>query len=289
MGCAVVSMHSPQTRQAILAAGLKLEIQGHTLTIRAHFEKETKEEIMTDIFAGWGRQAEKTDPLSEEALTEYFDEKHIEFTTTGRCSAQAGGARPMTEDEKRAAAQKTAEAQAQWAASGGQQSPSGRAPVPVGPAPGGMPGALLGAPGQAQAALSQQQAQAQQAQYMAAMQAQAQYVMRYQQQQAAYYAAAQAQQVQQQQAWMQHLKAQQEAQAEKSRKAGGFKAPCRYPTDDEVKATLLRLSGGGAPDAGAAEPAAADPAEAYSVPPTVGVATPAEAAAPAAEAPAAEA
>lgn len=283
MGCAVVSMHSPQARQAILAAGLKLEIQGHTLTIRAHFEKETKEEIMTDIFAGWGRQAEKTDPLSEEALTEYFDEKHIEFTATGRCSAQAGGARPMTEDEKRAAAQKTAEAQAQWAASGGQQSPSGRAPVPVGPAPGGMPGALLGAPGQPQAALSQQQAQAQQAQYMAAMQAQAQYVMRYQQQQAAYYAAAQAQQVQQQQAWMQHLKTQQEAQAQadKSRKAG-YKAPYRHPTDDEVKATLLRLSGGGAPAAGAAEPAAAAPAEAAP-------AGAAEAAAPAAEAPAAEA
>jgi len=234
MGCAVISMNSIQTRQAILRAGLtKIEIAGHTLTVKAHSDKDTKQEIMTDLFAGWGRQAEKTDPLPEQTLADFFDDKHNEFVTTGTISMQAGAAgagHAMSEDAKRSHAQKTAAAQAQWAASGGL-APAARPAMPPGPAPAVPPGAVPGNP---------QQAQQQQTQYIAAMQMQMQ--MRAQQQQA-YYAAMQAQQHQQQQAWMAHLKAQQEAQATvtKNRQAG-HKAAYRVPTDDEVRAKLMQLS-----------------------------------------------
>jgi len=256
MGCAVISMVSVQTRQAILQAGLKLEISGHTLTIRPHSDKDTKQEIMTDIFAGWGRQAEKNEPLSEQELASYFDEKHIELTSTGRITAQGGaggGGRALSEEEKRANAMKTAAAQAQWAAAGGAPG-APRAPMPVGPAPGAGPGAV--APGAQNPQLLQQQ----QAQYMAAMQAQ--HMMRVQQQQ--YYMAMQAQQQQQQQAWMAHLKTQQEAQANaqnaRVNRKSGYKASYRVPTDDEVAATLMRLSA--KPAGGEADGAEALPADA---------------------------
>lgn len=261
MGCAVVSLTAVQVRQAICDTFQdkeKIDIAGHSVTLKAHADKETGD-IPTDVFVGWGRQAEKNDPLSEQDLADWFDAKHQEFATLGRVTAQAvqGGARAQTEDEKRANAQKTAAAQAQWAASGGQ-APAVRTGVPPGPPPAGAPGAV-GYNAQAQA----------QAQYMAAMQAQ--YMMRYQQQQAAYYAQAmQAQQ--QQQAYLAHLKQQQEAQAlqAKNRKAG-YKASYRVPTDEEVQASIQRLNKTSAPaedaPAGDAPATEAAPVEAAAEPP----------------------
>jgi len=182
MGCAVISMNAVAVRQAIVAAfpdkDAKVDIGGHQVSIKAHVDKETKQDIPTDIFAGWGHKAEKNDPLPEQALADFFDKQHEEFVTRGLVTLQDPG-RVLTEEEKRAIAQRTAAAQGQWAAAGGV-SPLARQPAAVG---------LV--PGTAAAAAAQAAQQAQQQQYMAAMQAQ--YLMRMQQQQQ-YLAAVQAQQ-----------------------------------------------------------------------------------------------
>lgn len=261
MGCAVISMNAVAVRQAIVAAfpdkDAKVDIGGHQVSIKAHVDKETKQDIPTDIFAGWGHKAEKNDPLSEQALADFFDKQHEEFVTRGLVTLQDPG-RVLTEEEKRAIAQRTAAAQGQWAAAGGV-SPLARQPAAVG---------LV--PGTAAAAAAQAAQQAQQQQYMAAMQAQ--YLMRMQQQQQ-YLAAVQAQQAQQQQYLLQRQ--QQEARAARDRRAG-YKASFRYPTDEEVQAKLKMLASPGAsqtaeapaeetPDAPAGDAAEAAPAEAAPV------------------------
>jgi len=243
MGCAVVSLSSPACRQAILAAGEKIEVAGKTVTLKAHSDKETGEDFPSDLFVGWGRQVEKTSALSEQDLADYFDAATEQFNTTGRVVAQAVAV-PATEEERRAQAMKTAAAQAQWAAGG-----AARAPLPPGPA-GGTPGF----PGTAQQ---------QQAQYMQALQAQM--MMRYQQQQQMYYQQVQAHQQQQQAAYMAQLKAQQEAA--KAKKTGGHKASYRVPTDEELQATLQKLQKKPTSDADPASPEKPAP-EAEAAPPT---------------------
>jgi len=250
MGCAVVTLDSIELRQAIKmvfcatpgAAPTKYDIGGHQATLRPHAEKESNADIPTDIFVGWGRQTEKNDPLSDNVIADWFDEKHIEFVTTGRLTPQGLG----DSEAKRLLAQQTAQKQAQWAAGGvlpgmpaGARAPG--APIPGGPVP----------PGVNPAAANPYALQQQQQQYMAAMQAQ--YMRAYQQQQAAYYAAAQQAQQQQQAAYMAHLKGQQEAQAAARNRKAGYKAAYRVPTDDEVQATLMKLAGKKTADAAPAE------------------------------------
>lgn len=79
MGCAVVSMKDTRVREAILRLGAEIMISGIKVQMKPHTDKETKMEIPTDIFVAWGRQVEKTSPLSERELTKYFDTKHQDF------------------------------------------------------------------------------------------------------------------------------------------------------------------------------------------------------------------
>mmetsp|Transcript_90513 Transcript_90513/g.290151 ORF Transcript_90513/g.290151 Transcript_90513/m.290151 type:complete len:101 (-) Transcript_90513:129-431(-) len=44
-------------------------------------------QVITDLFVGWGRQVEKTTPLSEADLVKYFDDMHVSLTSTGRLDA----------------------------------------------------------------------------------------------------------------------------------------------------------------------------------------------------------
>lgn len=79
MGCAVVSMTDVRVRQAIVAEGNECTINSIKVQIKPHTNKETKEEVLTDLFVAWGRQAEKANPLSEEKIAKYFDTKHKEI------------------------------------------------------------------------------------------------------------------------------------------------------------------------------------------------------------------
>jgi len=79
MGCAVVSMTDTRVRQAIVAEGNECTINGLKVQIKPHHNKETKEEVLTDLFVAWGRQVEKVNPLSEQMIAKYFDGKYKEI------------------------------------------------------------------------------------------------------------------------------------------------------------------------------------------------------------------
>ncbi|CAJ1366833.1 unnamed protein product [Effrenium voratum] len=68
MGCAVVSMVDLRVRQAIVEEGNECMINGIRVQIKPHTNKETKEEVLTDLFVAWGRQVEKVNPLSEQTI-----------------------------------------------------------------------------------------------------------------------------------------------------------------------------------------------------------------------------
>jgi len=226
MGCAIVTMNLAQVREAIVAACTdKVPVAGHMVNIKVHTDKETGADIPTDLFAGWGRQAEKSDPLSEEVLADFFDELHNQFASTGRVAGADVSQAPASSGPQLTQQAQKALAQAQMAQMA--QMPGLRPPGP----PAGNP----------MAAMMAQQAAAQQQQQMMA----AQYMIRYQQQQAAYYAQAQAVQALQQQRLMQHYEAQQHAQqaamAQQSGKRTGYKAAYRHPTDDEVREKLQNI------------------------------------------------
>eukprot|EP00434_Breviolum_minutum_P029193 symbB.v1.2.025822.t1/scaffold2533.1/size76754/3 len=78
-GCAVVSMTDTRVRQAIVAEGNECTINGLKVQIKPHHNKETKEEVLTDLFVAWDRQVEKVNPLSEQMIAKYFDGKYKEI------------------------------------------------------------------------------------------------------------------------------------------------------------------------------------------------------------------
>ncbi|CAK0894748.1 unnamed protein product [Prorocentrum cordatum] len=77
-------MKDTRVRDAILRLGAEIIISGIRVQMKPHTDKETKMEIPTDIFVAWGRQVEKTSPLSERELTKYFDTKHQDFLSAWR-------------------------------------------------------------------------------------------------------------------------------------------------------------------------------------------------------------
>jgi len=100
------------------------------------------------VFVGWGHKAEKANPIAEQDLAAYFDQKYEQFIGGGGAEAA-----------KRALAKQTAEMQGKWAASGIGGRPPG---PPLAAPPSTVAGAVLGGfPG---TLTPQQQAQAQQAQ-----------------------------------------------------------------------------------------------------------------------------
>mmetsp|Transcript_90510 Transcript_90510/g.290130 ORF Transcript_90510/g.290130 Transcript_90510/m.290130 type:complete len:292 (-) Transcript_90510:273-1148(-) len=88
MGCAVVTFKDPRVRQAVLnSIGAEATISDIKVKLKPHFDKDTNTEVITDLFVGWGRQVEKTTPLSEADLVKYFDDMHASLTNTGRFDA----------------------------------------------------------------------------------------------------------------------------------------------------------------------------------------------------------
>lgn len=244
MGCAIVTLNDANFRKVLVETTAVIEIDGRELKVKAHQDKDSKEDIPTDVFVGWGHKAEKANPISEKDLADYFDMKYDQFVNGGGAEAA-----------KRAAAQRTAQVQAQWAATAG-----------LGGRPPGPPLAAAPRPAVAQASLGgMSPQQVQQQQQMAAYQA---HMMR--QQQAMYIQAMQAQQ--QQQLWLQHMQAQKEAEAAAAqrKKAAGYKAAYRVPTDEEVKAKLESLSKMATPEKQEQSPEAelAAPASTEEAPPT---------------------
>mmetsp|Transcript_96107 Transcript_96107/g.248566 ORF Transcript_96107/g.248566 Transcript_96107/m.248566 type:complete len:637 (-) Transcript_96107:106-2016(-) len=87
MGCAVVTMESESGREVVLKRldpnygqvgdneeRHKINIGEHSLQVRPHFDKAKGEQIKTDIFVAWGRQAEKQNPLSAAVIAAAFDD-----------------------------------------------------------------------------------------------------------------------------------------------------------------------------------------------------------------------
>lgn len=106
MGCAVVSLKDPRVKEAILALG-DITIGSIKVQVRRHMDKETKIEVPTDIFVAWGRQVEKTTPLSERELTKYFDGEHQKYNATAVAEAEER----QRQAEEQARAQKLLEEQ----------------------------------------------------------------------------------------------------------------------------------------------------------------------------------
>jgi len=107
MGCAVITMADARVREAVLAAvGGEVIIAGTRVQLKPHHDKETHKEVPTDIFAAWGRQAEKSAPLPEREIMKFFEAKHIEFNEA--CRAEEEKSRLA---EERARAQKLLEEQ----------------------------------------------------------------------------------------------------------------------------------------------------------------------------------
>jgi len=93
MGCAVVSFSCPEIRTAVLAeAGDIAEIRGIKVQLQAH--KDKGKEVVTDIFAAWGRKVEKASPLSEGSLMAFFESLRdaVEGSIARRGSAAEQGA-----------------------------------------------------------------------------------------------------------------------------------------------------------------------------------------------------
>jgi len=245
MGCAVVTMTDPRIRRAILSAlGAETEIAGIKVKLKPHFDKETDQEVQTDLFVGWGRQVEKATPLKEGDIVNHFDQLAERLISTSLDELTRAGAQNFARPP--------------------------HAPTPPGAAPGVMQQPLPGAgappppptPAMPQQAAYQQYAQAQA--HWAAQQQYAQYLMMYQQQQ----------QQQQAYAYQHHLTAMANQAAVNSRnpQQGGreYKAAYRRPTDDEVKNRLQRIQVVGPADttpAAPTTPATAQAAVAPAAPP----------------------
>jgi len=84
IGCAVVTMQDVNIRQALLNGGPQATIAGIRVKLKPHVDRDTQQEVMTDVFVGWGRQVEKATPLSEADLVSFFDQKHDELYSSGR-------------------------------------------------------------------------------------------------------------------------------------------------------------------------------------------------------------
>jgi len=84
MGCAVLSFRDPQVREAVLKEGEEVTISGVRVQLQPHKDKETGEDVPTDVFAAWGRKVEKATPLSESKLLSHFDAKHRDLVEKSR-------------------------------------------------------------------------------------------------------------------------------------------------------------------------------------------------------------
>lgn len=104
MGCAVVTMQSEMAREVVVKFGEtkvsssssgrwkktsstengakekrpEINIGDVVVQYRPHVDKTAKTEVKTDIFAAWGRQAEKASPLAAASIAEAFDKLFIE-------------------------------------------------------------------------------------------------------------------------------------------------------------------------------------------------------------------
>lgn len=238
MGCAVVTMKDMRVRQAILNAGLEATIAGIHVKLKPHFEKDTRKEVMTDLFVGWGRQAEKATPLPEAELVHFFDQKHEELCNSGCLDELARGA-PQQAPVKDVQSEQQQMPMVPDAAivavvRGNTQGapPAGAAAPPHMQTP--VPAAVPQQPLQAQQAQEAQQAQ----QHAAMMQAaQAQWHAQMQAQWAAQWAAhAQMQQQQHQQALAYAAAMANPPAAPGKGQRREFKPAYRRPTDEEIQA-----------------------------------------------------
>eukprot|EP00439_Symbiodinium_sp_Y106_P041604 s1708_g5.t1 len=110
MGCAVVSMQSASMREAIMnfaeqrfgrnAAGrVQMDIGDVKVQLKRHTDKQTKREVVTDIFVAWGHQQEKDSPLTVEDIAERFDQLYQEALKSPAAetpASQAPASAPLT-------------------------------------------------------------------------------------------------------------------------------------------------------------------------------------------------
>jgi len=84
MGCAVVTLtlNDIPNRSTVvqeiktkILGDVKVVLSGVTAQLKAHKNKDTNEEVLSDIFVAWGRQTEKSTPISISDIVNYFDDK----------------------------------------------------------------------------------------------------------------------------------------------------------------------------------------------------------------------
>merc|ERR1719199_2217291 len=73
----------------LVVLGERTSVAGTPVQLKPHFDKDTKIEVVTDIFAAWGRQAEKTNPLPERELMKFFEGKHSEILGSWQTDTEA--------------------------------------------------------------------------------------------------------------------------------------------------------------------------------------------------------
>uniref|UniRef100_A0A7S0ZWU4 Uncharacterized protein n=1 Tax=Noctiluca scintillans TaxID=2966 RepID=A0A7S0ZWU4_NOCSC len=90
MGCAVVSMESSTSREALMnyiernspdrsdGVAPKTDIAGVQCQLRRHKDKNTHKEVLTDVFVAWGHRAEKETPLAVDDIVKAIDRLYSE-------------------------------------------------------------------------------------------------------------------------------------------------------------------------------------------------------------------
>lgn len=89
MGCAVITLKDTRVREAILLLGNETIISGIKVQMKPHTDKATGQDVPTDIFIAWGRQVEKTTPLSERDLLKHFEGKHNDLVQAWNAEQEA--------------------------------------------------------------------------------------------------------------------------------------------------------------------------------------------------------
>jgi len=96
MGCAVISMDSKSIRETVLnyaerqspsgrnkPGAAEMDIDGLKVEIKRHVDRNTQQDVVTDIFAAWGHQAERQRVLEPEMIAEAFDKLYDKAMAEG--------------------------------------------------------------------------------------------------------------------------------------------------------------------------------------------------------------
>eukprot|EP00931_Biecheleriopsis_adriatica_P056233 TRINITY_DN33314_c0_g1_i1.p1 TRINITY_DN33314_c0_g1~~TRINITY_DN33314_c0_g1_i1.p1 ORF type:complete len:2803 (+),score=449.95 TRINITY_DN33314_c0_g1_i1:36-8444(+) len=80
-GCATVTFDSIPVRDAILQECSRITVAGVRMEVKPFVNKHTGKESSNMLFLGWGDSIEKSTPVGQDDLDNFFNKKHVEITS----------------------------------------------------------------------------------------------------------------------------------------------------------------------------------------------------------------